>query len=308
MNIVFMGTPQFAVSSLQKLHENGHNIKLVITQPDKPFGRGKKIKKSEVKEKAEELGLEVFQPLKIKTEDSVSVIKNLNPDLIVVIAYGQILSKDILDIPTFGCINVHASLLPKLRGAAPINWSIINGDNKTGVTTMLMDVGLDTGDMLLKEEVEITENMIAGELHDILSEVGSELLINTINKIEDKTIARVKQDHNISTYAPMLKKETSLINWNESAKNVHNMVRGLNPDQVAYFIYDDKNVKVYKASYNNDVCKYEPGTVVKADKTGIYVATSDGIIIIKELQMPGKNKMSIEDYLRGNKFPEMIKL
>lgn len=308
MNIVFMGTPQFAVSSLQKLHENGHNIKLVITQPDKPFGRGKKIKKSEVKEKAEELGLEVFQPLKIKTEDSVNVIKNLNPDLIVVIAYGQILSKDILDIPKFGCINVHASLLPKLRGAAPINWSIINGDEKTGVTTMLMDVGLDTGDMLLKEEVEITENMTAGELHDILSEVGSELLINTINKIEDKTIVRVEQDHSISTYAHMLKKETSLINWNESAKNVHNMVRGLNPDQVAYFIYDDKNVKVYKTSYNNDVCKYEPGTVVKADKTGIYVVTSDGIIIIKELQMPGKNKMSIEDYLRGNKFPEMIKL
>ncbi len=308
MNIVFMGTPQFAVSSLQKLHENGHNIKLVITQPDKPFGRGKKIKKSEVKEKAEELGLEVFQPLKIKTEDSVNVIKNLNPDLIVVIAYGQILSKDILDIPKFGCINVHASLLPKLRGAAPINWSIINGDEKTGVTTMLMDVGLDTGDMLLKEEVEITENMTAGELHDILSEVGSELLINTINKIEDKTIVRVKQDHSISTYAPLLKKETSLINWNESAKNVHNMVRGLNPDQIAYFIYDDKNVKVYKTTYNNDVCKHEPGTVIRADKTGIYVVTSDGIIIIKELQMPGKNKMSIEDYLRGNNFPEMIKL
>ncbi len=308
MNIVFMGTPQFAVSSLQKLYENGHNIKLVITQPDKPFGRGKKIKKSEVKEKAEELGLEVFQPLKIKTEDSVSVIKNFNPDLIVVIAYGQILSKDILDIPKFGCINVHASLLPKLRGAAPINWSIINGDEKTGVTTMLMDVGLDTGDMLLKEEVEITKNMTAGELHDILSEVGSELLINTINKIEDKTIVRVEQDHSISTYAPLLKKETSLINWNESAKNVHNMVRGLNPDQIAYFIYDDKNVKVYKTTYNNDVCKHEPRTVIRADKTGIYVVTSDGIIIIKELQMPGKNKMSIEDYLRGNKFPEMIKL
>jgi len=303
-----MGTPQFAVSSLQKLHENGHNIKLVITQPDKPFGRGKKIKKSEVKEKAEELGLEVFQPLKIKSEDSVNLIKSLNPDLIVTIAYGQILRKDILDIPKFGCINVHASLLPKLRGAAPINWSIINGDKKTGVTTMLMDVGVDTGDMLLKEEVAITENMTAGELHDILSEVGSELLINTINKIEDKTIVRVKQDHSISTYAPLLKKETSLINWNESAKNVHNMVRGLNPDQIAYFIYDDKNVKVYKTTYNNDVCKHEPGTVIRADKTGIYVVTSDGIIIIKELQMPGKNKMSIEDYLRGNKFPEMIKL
>lgn len=308
MNIVFMGTPQFAVSSLQKLHDNGHNIKLVITQPDKPFGRGKKIKKSEVKEKAEELGLEVFQPLKVKTEDSVNVIKNLNPDLIVVIAYGQLLSKEILDIPRFGCINVHASLLPKLRGAAPINWAIINGDVKSGVTTMLMDVGLDTGDMLLKEEVEITEDMTAGDLHDILSEVGSNLLIETINKIEDQTIIKIKQDDSLSTYAPMLKKETSLINWNDSAKNVHNMVRGLNPDQVAYFVYDDKNVKVYKTTYSTDVCKYEPGTVVKADKTGLHVATGDGTIVIKELQMPGKNKMSIEDYLRGNKFPEMIKL
>ena len=308
MNIVFMGTPQFAVSSLQKLHDNGHNIKLVITQPDKPFGRGKKIKKSEVKEKAEELGLEVFQPLKVKTEDSVNVIKNLNPDLIVVIAYGQLLSKEILDIPRFGCINVHASLLPKLRGAAPINWAIINGDVKSGVTTMLMDVGLDTGDMLLKEEVEITEDMTAGDLHDTLSEVGSNLLIETINKIEDQTIIKIKQDDSLSTYAPMLKKETSLINWNDSAKNVHNMVRGLNPDQVAYFVYDDKNVKVYKTTYSTDVCKYEPGTVVKADKTGLHVATGDGTIVIKELQMPGKNKMSIEDYLRGNKFPEMIKL
>lgn len=308
MNIVFMGTPKFAVPSLQKLYDNGHNIKLVITQPDKPFGRGKKIKKSEVKEKAEELGLEVFQPVKVKLEDSVNKIKELNPDLIVVIAYGQILSKEILDIPTFGCINVHASLLPKLRGAAPINWSIINGDEKSGVTTMLMDVGLDTGDMLLKEEVEITKDMTAGELHDILSEVGSKLLIETINKIEDKTIIKLKQDDSISTYAPMLKKETSLINWNDSAKNVHNMVRGLNPDQLAYFVYEDKNVKVYKTSYNYDECEYEPGTVIKADKTGIYVKTGDGTIIVKELQMPGKNKMSVEDYLRGNKFPEMIKL
>lgn len=308
MNIVFMGTPRFAVPSLQKLYDNGHNIKLVITQPDKPFGRGKKIKKSEVKEKAEELGLEVFQPIKVKLDDSISKIKELDPDLIVVIAYGQILNKEILDIPKFGCINVHASLLPKLRGAAPINWSIINGDEKSGVTTMLMDVGLDTGDMLLKEEVEIKEDMTAGDLHDILSEVGSKLLIETINKFEDNTIMKVKQDDSIYTYAPMLKKETSLINWNDSAKNVHNMVRGLNPDQLAYFVYDDKNVKVHKTSYNNDECKYEPGTVIKADKTGIYVKTSDGIIIIKELQMPGKNKMSVEDYLRGNKFPEMIKL
>lgn len=308
MNIVFMGTPRFAVPSLQKLHDCGHSIKLVITQPDKPFGRGKKIKKSEVKEKAEELDLQIFQPVKVKNEDSVKVIKDLNPDLIVVIAYGQLLSKEILDIPKYGCINVHASLLPKLRGAAPINWSIINGDEKSGVTTMLMDVGLDTGDMLLKKEVCITEYMTAGELHDILSEVGSGLLIETINKIEDKTIVPIKQDDDLSTYAPLLKKDTSLIDWNDSAKNVHNKVRGLNPDQVAFFAYDGINVKVYKTLYNSDNSDYEPGTVVKVDKTGIYVKTSDGVVIIKELQMPGKNKMSVEDYLRGNKFPEFIKL
>lgn len=308
MNIVFMGTPRFAVNSLQRLYDNGHNIQLVVTQPDKPFGRGKKIKKSEVKEKAEELGLEVFQPLRVKYEDAVSKIRNLNPDLIVVIAYGQILSKDILDIPKYGCINVHASLLPKLRGAAPINWSIINGDTKTGVTTMLMDVGLDTGDMLLKDEVDIADNMTAGELHDILSVLGADLLIKTINQIENNTIKPIKQNDSIHTYAPMITKETALINWDNNAKNVHNMVRGLNPDQVAYFVYEDKNIKVYRTEYNNIKSNNSPGTVVKVDKTGIYVATNDGNVIIKELQMPGKNKMSVEDFLRGNKFPEFIKL
>lgn len=308
MNIVFMGTPKFAVSSLQKLCDEGHNIKLVVTQPDRPFGRGKKIKKSEVKEKAEELGLEIFQPSRVKHADSVQRIKSLNPDLIIVIAYGQILSKEILDIPKFGCINVHASLLPKLRGAAPINWAIINGDKKSGVTTMLMDEGLDTGDMLLKKEIDITDDMTAGELHDLLSEAGAEILIDTINGID--SIKRLKQDNEESSYAPMLRKETSLINWNDSAKNVHNTVRGLNPDQFAYFIYDDKNVKVHKTLIDNDSDKsdYDAGTVLKADKTGIYVKTGEGIIIIKELQMPGKNKMTVEEYLRGNKFPEMIRL
>ncbi len=308
MNIVFMGTPKFAVSSLQKLCDEGHNIKLVVTQPDRPFGRGKKIKKSEVKEKAEELRLEIFQPLRVKHEDSVKKIKDLSPDLIIVIAYGQLLSKEILDIPKFGCINVHASLLPKLRGAAPINWAIINGDKKSGVTTMLMDEGLDTGDMLLKKEIDITDDMTAGELHDLLSEAGAQLLIETINEID--SIKRLKQDNEESSYAPMLRKETSLINWNDSAKNVHNTVRGLNPDQLAYFIYDDKNVKVHKTLIDNDSDKsdYDAGTVLRADKTGIYVKTGEGIIIVKELQMPGKNKMTVEEYLRGNKFPEMIRL
>ncbi len=311
MNIIFMGTPAFAVPCLEKLHDVGHNISLVITQPDRPFGRGKKIKKSEVKEKAEELGLEIFQPLKIKHEDSIAKIKSLNPDLIIVVAYGQILSKEILDTPKHGCINVHASLLPKLRGAAPINWSIINGDKTTGVTTMLMDKGLDTGDMLLKSEVEISEDMNAGELHDILSESGAKLLIETINRINE--IDRIKQDDSKSSYAPLLKKEMSLINWKDTAQNIHNMVRGLNPNQLAYFPYfDSTTVKVSKTSvidkYNGNV-SYEAGTVLEASKNGIFVkAGDDKVILIEEFQMPGKNKVSTKDYLRGNSFKEKIRL
>lgn len=311
MNIIFMGTPAFAVPCLENLHEAGHNISLVITQPDRPYGRGKKIKKSEVKEKAEELGLEIFQPIKVKHEKSIARIKELNPDLIIVVAYGQLLSKEILNIPKYGCINVHASLLPKLRGAAPINWSIINGDKISGVTTMLMDEGLDTGDMLLKSKVEITEDMTAGELYDILSEVGAKLLIDTIDRIDD--IERIEQDNNESSYAPMLKKEMSLINWKDSAQNIHNMIRGLNPNQLAYFPYfDGTTVKVYKTSiidsFNGSI-NYEAGTVLEASKNGIFVKAGDErVILIEEFQMPGKNKVSTKDYLRGNTFKEKIRL
>lgn len=311
MNIIFMGTPGFAVPCLQKLYDEGHNISLVITQPDRPFGRGKKIKKSEVKEKAEELGLDIFQPAKVKSEDSIAKIKALNPELIIVVAYGQLLNKEILNTPKFGCINVHASLLPKLRGAAPINWAIINGEKISGVTTMLMDEGLDTGDMLLKKEVAITENMTAGELHDILSEVGSELLIDTINGLDK--IERIKQDNNESSYAPLLKKEMSLINWKDTAQNIHNMIRGLNPNQLAYFPYfDGAVVKVHKTSivenYNGNKA-YEAGTVLEASKNGIFVKTGDDkVILIEEFQMPGKNKVSTKDYLRGNTFKEKIRL
>lgn len=309
MNIVFMGTPGFAVPTLKKLYEEGHDIKLVVTQPDRPSGRGKKLKKSEVKEKAEELGLDIFQPSRIKQEDSISKIKELNPDFIIVVAYGQILNKEILEIPKYGCINVHASLLPKLRGAAPINWAIINGDKKSGITTMLMDEGLDTGDMLLKSEVEISDDMTAGELHDILSEIGGELLIKTINQID--SIEKIKQDNDESSYAPMLKKEMSLINWKEPARNIHNMIRGLNPNQLAYFPYEKDIVKVHKTSISDFVDKNdcEPGTVLEAAKNGIFVKTGDGkAILIEEFQMPGKKKVSTKDYLRGNTFKENVRL
>lgn len=306
MNVIFMGTPEFAVPSLEKLHENGYNIQLVVTQPDKPYGRGKKLKKSEVKQKAEELGIDILQPDKIKKEENLEILKSYNPDVIVVVAFGQILSKEILDIPKYGCINVHASLLPKLRGAAPLNWSIINGDKKSGVTTMKMDVGLDTGDMLLKSEIEIDEDMNVGYLHDQLMIQGAELLIETLEKLEKNEIVPIKQNHNLSSYAPMINKNNSKINWNENVESIHNLIRGLSPWPTAYFRYEDKNIKVYKSSYIKEKTDYEEGYIIKTVNEGIYVVAKNGIVVIEEFQMPGKKRMSIESYLRGNKFPEKI--
>ncbi|MDD4088216.1 MAG: methionyl-tRNA formyltransferase [Tissierellia bacterium] len=304
MNIIFMGTPGFAVPTLEKLHESSHNVVLVVTQPDKPSGRGKKLKSSEVKETAERLSLKIFQPDKIKKQENIDVLKSYNPDVIVVVAYGQILSKDVLTLPKYGCINVHASLLPKLRGAAPLNWAIINGDTKTGITTMQMDTGLDTGDMLLKTEVEIDENMNVGELHDILMHKGADLLIETLDKLEKGELLPQKQDDSLSSYAPMFNNENRKINWSLSAKNIHNLIRGLSPWPAAYFTMDEKPVKVYRSSYINDSSNnHEPGYVIKADNEGIFVKAKDGIVILKEIQMPGKKKMTVEAYLRGNKFP-----
>ena len=306
MNVIFMGTPGFAVPTLKKLYKEGHKISLVVTQPDKPFGRGKKLKKSEIKETAEELGLKIFQPDKIKNQENIDILKSYKPDVIVVVAYGQILSKEILSLPKYGCINVHASLLPKLRGAAPLNWAIINGETKTGVTTMQMDIGLDTGDMLLKSEVEIHENMKVGELHDILMEKGADLLVETLDKLERKEIVPQKQEDSLSNYAPMLNKENRKINWNLNAKNIHNLIRGLSPWPTAYFTLDGKIIKVYKTAYISDNPDFEPGYVIKANKEGIFIKAKDGTVILKEIQMPGKKRMPVEAYLRGNKFPEKV--
>ncbi len=308
MNVIFMGTPEFAVPTLKALNEKGHEIKLVVTQPDKPSGRGKKLKKSEVKEAAEQLGLPVFQPDKIKKPENIEVLKSYNPDVIVVVAYGQLLNKEILELPKYGCINVHASLLPKLRGAAPLNWAIINGETHTGVTTMKMDVGLDTGDMLLKAEVEIDEEMNVGNLHDILMHMGANLLIETLDRMERNEMVPEKQDDSLSCYAPMFNNENRKINWNLSAKNIHDLIRGLSPWPTAYFTMDDKTVKVYESKYTNEKTNYQPGYVIKAGNDGIYVTAADGVVILKEIQMPGKNKMKIDAYLRGNKFPEHIVL
>ncbi|MDF2678703.1 MAG: methionyl-tRNA formyltransferase, partial [Bacillota bacterium] len=259
-------------------------------------------------ERAELLNLPIFQPDKIKKSENIEFLKQYDADVIVVVAYGQILSKEILEYPKFGCINVHASLLPNLRGAAPLNWAIINGNNKSGVTTMMMDIGLDTGDMLLKSEIDIDEHMCVGELHDKLMVMGAELLIETLNKVEKNELIPVKQDENLSSYAPMLDKNTQKINWNESAKSIHNLVRGLSPWPTAFFTMEDKNIKVYKSSVinENDNSEFEPGFIIKVDESGIHVKCKKGILVIEEIQMPGKNKMNMSAYLRGNKFPEKI--
>lgn len=308
MNVVFMGTPGFAVPTLEKLHEKGYTIKLVITQPDRPYGRGKKIRKSDVKIKAEKLGLEIFQPEKVKIKEAVDKIKNVKPDIIVVVAFGQILSKDILNIPKFGCINVHASILPKLRGSAPINWAIINGFKKTGVTTMFMDEGIDSGDILLTSETKITKFMNAGKLHDILMVDGAELLIKTIEEIKAGTIDRKKQNNEEATYAPIMKKSLGHINWNNKAEIIHNIIRGLYPWPGAYFKYNGSNVKVFSSDYYLEENDYIEGTVFKINNEGIYVYVQDGVVIIKEIQMPGKKRMKIKDYLLGNSFPTNIVL
>lgn len=299
MKIVFMGTPEFAVPSLKKIIDT-FGVECVFTQPDKPKGRGKKIAYSPVKEVALEHNIKVLQPIKLKNdEEAVKYLKDLKPDFIIVVAFGQILTKEVLDIPKYGCINLHASLLPMYRGAAPLNWAIIKGEKKSGNTTMLMDVGLDTGDMLLKDEVEITEDMTAGNLHDILMERGADLLIKSMEGLYNGTITPEKQSEE-TFYAKMLNKELALINWNNSAKDIHNLIRGLNPWPIAYTNYEDKPMKVYESQVLGEDSKKEPGTIVSVSKEGMKVATKEGTLLIKKIQFPNGKPLTIEQYINGN--------
>lgn len=319
LNIVFMGTPDFAKESLKAIYEAGYNILAVVTNPDKPKGRGMKLIPSPVKEYALEKNLKIYQPLKVRNNiEFLDKIKNLKPDVICVVAYGKILPKELLDIPRLGCINVHGSLLPQYRGAAPIQWAVLNGDKETGITTMYMDVGMDTGDMVLKEKVEIGENETTGELWDRLSKIGANLLVKTLKQIEDGTVPREKQGENF-TLAPMLSKEMAKINWDEmDAIKIKNLVRGLNPIMGAYSNLDGKKVKFWKVnviSVNDLIKKFPeleeytyrikglaPGTVLFSDeKNGLYINANGGIIEVLEIQGENAKKMSINDYLRGNK-------
>lgn len=319
LNILFMGTPDFAKESLESIYNAGYNIIGVVTNPDKPKGRGMKMVASPVKEFALEKKMKVYQPIKVRNNDEfISEIKSLNPDLICVVAYGKILPKEILEIPKSGCINVHASLLPKYRGAAPIQWAVINGERTTGVTTMFMDEGMDTGDMLLKEEVQITENETTGELWDRLSKIGGNLLVKTLKQIEDGTAKRIKQPEDYSL-APMLKKEIAQIKWDEySAIQIKNLVRGLNPIMGAYTFVKDKKIKLWNVdvidedeivlldkqweNYKYRLKDLEAGTILISDeKIGLIIKSKDGIIKVNEIQGENAKKMKIEEYLRGNK-------
>ena len=305
MNIVFMGTPDFAVPSLKKLIEE-YNVTAVFTQPDKPKGRGKKMAYSSVKEEALKHGIPVYQPIKIKDDiNLIETLKELKPDFIIVVAFGQILTKEVLDIPKYGCINLHASLLPMYRGAAPLNWAIINGEKVSGNTTMLMDVGLDTGDMILKDEVEITNNMTSGELHDILMVRGADLLIKSIEGIVKENIVLQKQEDE-TFYAKMLDKNLANINWNKSSIEIHNLVRGLNPWPIAYTNYKGERMKIYETEALEEKTSKEPGTIIDVSKNGIKVACKEGVLIIKKVQFPNGKPLTIEQYINGHEIDKNI--
>ena len=306
MNIVFMGTPDFARKSLESIYNAGQNILAVVTNQDKPKGRGMKLAYSPVKEFALEKKIDIYQPEKIKNNtDFFEKIKQLNPDVICVVAYGKILPKDILELPRLGCINVHASLLPKYRGAAPIQWAIINGEKKTGVTTMYMDEKMDTGDMILKQEIEIGEDETTGDLWDRLAKIGANLLVETLEKIENNTAPRIKQPDNFSL-APMLNKENARIDWeNMTANQIKNLVRGLNPIMGAYTNYEGKKIKLWKVACEKEESKYNDmpnGAVIEAnDKIGLKIKAKEGIINVIEIQGENSRRMNIKDFLRGNK-------
>lgn len=297
MKIVFMGTPDIAVPCLQKIIDEKYEILGVVTQPDKPKGRGKKLGMSPVKELAIENNIPVYQPVKARDKEFIDTIKSLNPDVIVVVAFGQILPKGILEIPKFGCINVHVSLLPKYRGAAPINWVIINGEEKTGVTTMYMDEGLDTGDMILKTEVNLDENITAGELHDKMMNIGAETLKETLRLIEEGNAPREVQNHEEFSYAPIMNKSLGNIDFSKSAREIHNLVRGVNPWPSAYTTYNDVIMKVWKTKVLDEKSTKDAGTIIDVSKDGIKVSTIDNVLLIEEIQMPNKKRMLITHYL-----------
>lgn len=307
MRIVFMGTPEIAVESLKKLIDDGHDVCAVVTQPDRPKGRGKKMAMSPVKELALDYNIEVLQPEKASSPDFVDKIKEINPDLIVVIAFGQILKKDLLDIPRLGCINVHVSILPKYRGAAPINWALINGEEKTGVTIMFMDEGLDTGDIITCREFPLDIDMTAGDLHDLMMVEGAKLLGETVKNIGAGNFSRTPQNHDDHTYAPMMDRNLGHIDFNKTAREVHNLVRGTIPWPGAWTMCGDQKIKIWKTRLTAKKTSQEPGTIVSQSKDGLEIACKDESILVLELQMPNKKRMPVSEFIKGNRLESTCK-
>ncbi|MCC2820542.1 methionyl-tRNA formyltransferase [Lachnoclostridium pacaense] len=306
MRIVFMGTPDFSVPTLKALVEAGHDVAAVVTQPDKPKGRGKEMQMTPVKVQALEYKIPVYQPVKVRDQAFIEVLRELEADAFVVIAFGQILPKAVLELPRYGCVNIHASLLPKYRGAAPIQWCVIDGEKETGITTMMMDVGLDTGDMLEKVVIPIDEKETGGSLHDKLSLAGGSLILSTIRKLEEGTAVRTPQTEEGTCYAKMLTKSLGDIDWNQDAVSIERLIRGLNPWPSAYTMWNGKTIKIWAADVIKDEAPANSlpcGGVALSDRHCLAVRTGDGLLSIKELQMEGKKRMDIEAFLRGYPIP-----
>lgn len=296
-----MGTPDFAVPTLEILHKNGYDIVGVVTQPDRPKGRGQKLAASPVKEYALKHGLPLYQPERVKTPDFIVQLRALAPDFIVVVAYGQILSEEILTLPAYGCINVHASLLPKYRGAAPIHWALINGERTTGITTMYMDSGMDTGDMILQAEIPITSEDTTGSLHDKLAVIGAEVLYRTLQQVSAGNAPRIAQDGIQATYAPLLKQEHECMDWGRTAQELDCQIRGLNPWPGAFTTHRNRRLKIWRAVPLTGPAGQRAGTVLAVDREGIVVATAEGSLRLIELQPQNNKRMFAADYARGQR-------
>ena len=297
--IIFMGTPDFSVPALQGLIDGPDQVVAVITQPDRPKGRGKKLTPPPVKTLAESAGIPVIQPTKIKTEEFAQELRSFKPDLIIVAAYGRILPSSILDLPPFGCINIHGSLLPRHRGAAPIQWAILAGDKEAGITIMQMDVGMDTGAMLLPASVPVASDETAGSLFTKLSNLGGTALLEALDLLRQDKLPPVEQDHSLATEAPPLKKEHGSINWTKSAAELHCFIRGMDPWPTAYSFLDGKRFRFFMPVLSDISSDLPPGSIVQADKKGLAIATGEGVLLVHEIQPEGKKRMSVEAYLCG---------
>lgn len=304
MRIVFMGTAEFSVPALKALIESEHEVIGVVTQPDKPKGRGNNVSYTPVKELALANDIKVFQPIKVRDENFMGILKELNPDAMVVIAFGQILPKTLLEIPKYGCFNIHASLLPKLRGAAPIQWAVIDGEEKSGITTMQMDAGIDTGDMYLKKEILLDKKETGGSLHDKLSCLGGELILETLRLAEEDKLIPIKQEDSQSNYAKMLHKDTGVIDFSKTAEQIERLIRGLNPWPSAYTNYEGKILKIWDASVVEGKEGSAIGSVIKVNKEGFVIQTKEKALFIHELQLEGKKRMTADAFLRGNAIEE----